>query len=195
MVVVVALAAGTALIIVTLHVPRGSAAFVVTGYLLAFVWVCAAMLARPIPWIGLGSARNDLALGVATGVATFGVFVLAAWIGKRISVLSAPIDSVLARADAASVAVVLTLALVNGVGEELFFRGALPRAIGSRSPLVLSTVLYVGVIAVAGNTALTLAAIVMGTVFAVERRRTGGLIAPVATHLVWTTLILVALPR
>jgi len=35
----------------------------------------------------------------------------------------------------------------------------------------------------------------MGAVFAVERWRTGTLVAPIATHLVWSTLMILAFPR
>ena len=35
----------------------------------------------------------------------------------------------------------------------------------------------------------------MGTVFALERRSTHGILAPTLTHLTWTTLMLLALPR
>ena len=125
----------------------------------------------------------------------FALFVPAAEIGRNFTVLAGPIDNVLGKADAGPVVAVLALALVNGLAEELFFRGALNDAIAGRWALIASTVVYVGVTAVAGNIALTLAAVVMGAVFAAERRITAGLVAPIVTHLLWSTLIVVALPR
>ena len=60
---------------------------------------------------------------------------------------------------------------------------------------MISFVLYVVVTALVGNTALTVAAIVMGVVLTGERWVTGALFAPIATHVVWSALVIVALPR
>lgn len=44
------------------------------------------------------------------------------------------------------------------------------------------------------NPALVLAAGVMGTLFAFQRRASGGLQAPLLTHLTWSTLMVRYLP-
>ena len=59
----------------------------------------------------------------------------------------------------------LAIALVNGVGEELFFRGALYAALPPRSAVFGTTIVYVCVTAVTFNVALVIAALVMGTIF------------------------------
>ncbi len=41
---------------------------------------------------------------------------------------------------------------------------------------------------------LAFAAIILGTVCALERRATGGVLAPILTHFVWTLVVLLALP-
>jgi len=41
---------------------------------------------------------------------------------------------------------------------------------------------------------LGFAAIILGTVCALERRATGGVLAPILTHVVWTLVVLLALP-
>ena len=195
-VVVVAVLVGAALIGATLRLPRGSASFYVAGYLLAGVWILASVLGGPVRMRGpLMLRSNELVIGIALGAVMFALFVPAAEIGRNFTVLAGPIDNVLGKADAGPVVAVLALALVNGLAEELFFRGALNDAITGRWALIASTVVYVGVTAVAGNIALTLAAVVMGAVFAAERRITAGLVAPIVTHLLWSTLIVVALPR
>ena len=102
------------------------------------------------------------------------------------------------KADAGPVVFVLLLALVNGVAEELFFRGVLIDATlhrGVRVAAAVSTVVYTAVTAVGGNTALTVAAVVMGTVFAVTRLWSRGVLVPTIVHLVWSTLMILALPR
>ena len=45
------------------------------------------------------------------------------------------------------------------------------------------------------NIALVVAAAVMGTVLSLERISTRGVLAPIVTHLIWSTLMLLALPR
>ena len=60
---------------------------------------------------------------------------------------------------------VLLVALVNGLGEELFFRGALFSALGSHHPVAGTTVIYVAVTAATGNIALVVAAGVDGDSF------------------------------
>jgi membrane protease YdiL (CAAX protease family) len=44
------------------------------------------------------------------------------------------------------------------------------------------------------NLMLGFAAIILGTVCALERRATGGVLAPILTHFVWTLVVLLALP-
>jgi hypothetical protein len=84
--------------------------------------------------------------------------------------------------------------LVNGLAEELFFRGALYPAAGRRRPLVVSTAVYALVTGMTGNPALVLASAAMGTLFGWQRRATGGIQAPIITHLVWSALMIRYLP-
>ena len=100
-------------------------------------------------------------LGAAAALAFFGAY----FVAQHVPVLSGALDSVLARADAGSTVVVLAIALVNGVGEELFFRGALYAALPPRSAIFGTTIVYVCVTAVTFNVALVIAALVMGTIF------------------------------
>ena len=90
---------------------------------------------------------------------------------------------------------ILLIALVNGVAEELFFRGALHAALEPRRPALISTIIYVTVTAATGNIALIAAAAVMGTLFSLERLRTRSVLAPILTHVSWSTLMILALPR
>jgi membrane protease YdiL (CAAX protease family) len=88
----------------------------------------------------------------------------------------------------------VVITLVNGVAEELFFRGALYSALGRHHPVLISTGLYVAVTSATGNPMLGFAAIILGTVCALERRATGGILAPVLTHLVWGLIMVLVLP-
>jgi membrane protease YdiL (CAAX protease family) len=83
---------------------------------------------------------------------------------------------------------------VNGFAEELFFRGALYTALGGFHPVAISTLLYVICTSASGNPMLGFAALILGTVCALERRATGGVLAPFLTHLVWGLIMVLALP-
>ena len=194
-VALVAVLAGAALVGATLRLPRGSVGFYVAGYALAAVWVIAAVVCGDVRRPSVTGRRFDVTLGVAPGVLSFGAFVVGAAIAKHISFLAGPVESLLDKADTGPVVAVLALALVNGVAEELFFRGVLVEAIGGRRSAVLSVIVYVGVTAVAGNTALTIAALVMGVVWAAERLFTNARTASIVTHVVWSTLMILLLPR
>ena len=54
--------------------------------------------------------------------------------------------------------------------------------------------LYVCSTSVSGNPMLGFAALILGTVCACERRATGGVLAPVLTHLMWGLIMVLALP-
>jgi uncharacterized protein len=45
-----------------------------------------------------------------------------------------------------------------------------------------------------GNPMLGFAAIILGTVCALERRASGGILAPMLTHFVWGLIMVLALP-
>jgi len=198
LVVVLALAVGTTLTAMTLRVPRGSTAFYVTGFAQAGVWTVASVACRPVLWTGRWDRTRELLTGIGVAVLSFLAFVGAATVGRHIGFFAESIDSVLRKADAAPVLLVLALALVNGVAEELFFRGVLIDAtihFGNGAAVAVSTATYVGVTAVGGNNALTAAALVMGIVFAIERVLSRGLLVAIVTHLVWSTLMILALPR
>ena len=90
-------------------------------------------------------------------------------VGHHLPVIADALDSVLAKADAGPVALVLGIALVNAVAEELFFRGALHAAFERHRPVLVTTACYVIVTATTGNLALVVAAAVMGSLFSVER--------------------------
>ncbi len=45
-----------------------------------------------------------------------------------------------------------------------------------------------------GNVMLTFAAVLLGLVVGLERRASGGILAPILTHLTWSLAMLFALP-
>jgi hypothetical protein len=131
---------------------------------------------------------------VLTGIGAFGAFYGAALVARRIPVLDAAITRVMRYAHQGSTPLVATTALANGVAEEIFFRGALYAAIGAERPVLVSTAVYGLATAATRNPALLLASLVMGALFGTQRRITGGIQAPVITHVTWSALMLRFLP-
>jgi hypothetical protein len=192
----ITLVVGTALLAATLRVPHGSAWFTVLALLVAATWTVGSFVSGPIPFQPDRDTPWRTFLGpVVVGIAAFAVFVIAHLVVRHLPLVGPALDGVLATADAGPIAVVLFVALVNGAGEELFFRGALHAALEPYRPAIATTIVYVIVTAATGNLALVIAAAVMGTLFSLERLSTRGVLAPLVTHLTWSTLMVLALPR
>ena len=120
---------------------------------------------------------------------------IASRIAREIPGVREYITRVLEFADYGPLALVAFITVINGVAEEMFFRGALYTSLGTRHPVILSTLLYVIATGVsAGNPMLGFAAIILGTVCAFERRATGGVLAPMLTHFFWGLVMVLALP-
>ena len=194
--VVVTLLVGTVLLAATLRAPSGSIAFFVIGFLVGGTWIAGSLISEPIPLEAIPSSRLGLMLqGLLLGGVAFSAFLVAYLLGRHLPLISSALHSVLTKADSGPVALVLAVALLNGLGEELFFRGALFDALGSHNPVASSLVVYVAVTATTGNIALIVAAIVMGIIFTLQRARSGGILASTLTHLSWSALMVLAFPR
>ena len=116
-------------------------------------------------------------------------------IAREIPVVAELITRVLQYTDQGSWRLTMAIALLAAVAEEMFYRGALYTALGRHHPLLISTVIYaIATLASSRNPMLGFAAIFLGTVCALERRATGGVLAPILTHFVWTLVVLLALP-
>lgn len=190
--------AGAVLLGRSLATPPGSRRFYLSTAAVAGVWTAGGLASGPLHlgWIENRDARlrRPLLTPLVTGVAAFGAFYAAALVARRIPVLERAISRVLTFADEGDDRLVLLTTLANGLGEEVFFRGALYAALDAHSPVLTSTAVYTVATTTTRNPALVLAAGVMGTLFGLQRRASGGLQAPTITHLTWSTLMLRHLP-
>ena len=197
-IVIATMALGAALLGGTLAAPEGSGLFYGFGVLVAATWLGGSFLSGPLH-LGRGGGEADgtrqVVAPLVVGVVLFLLFAAAALVARRIPLLSGAVEDVLATADSGRRSFVLALALLNGVAEEVFFRGALHSAFGRHRPVLWSTALYALVTVATLNLALVAAAVVMGVIFAAEREATRGVLAPIVTHVTWSTLILFLLPR
>jgi uncharacterized protein len=191
-------ATGAALLGASLQTRPASWQFYALTGGVAATWVAGGFASGPLHlgWMQAcdETLRRPVVTPVLTGAAAFGAFYGCALVAKHIPVLDAAISSVLAYAHQGNDALVLTTTLANGAAEEVFFRGALYAAIGEQHPVALSTAAYALSTVTTRNPALVLAATAMGTLLGAQRRASGGIQAPVLTHLTWSVLMLRYLP-
>jgi membrane protease YdiL (CAAX protease family) len=164
---------------------------------LAAVWTLGAYASGPlhlgsIKWRGRN--QRPVITGIGAGLLLGGVFVVGGLVTREIPPVAERISQVLDYANHGSLALVVLITLVNGFAEELFFRGALYTALGRFHPVLISTLLYAIATSASGNPMLGFAALILGAVCALERRATGGVLAPVLTHVVWGLIMVLALP-
>ena len=197
-VVTVTLVVGGSLLAAAFAAPRGSVWFFALAGLAAAAWLGGALASGPLHLGRRGGtpAGSRGVIGpIVTGVMAFSLFLAADVVARHLPLLSGAVHRILATADAGPVAIVLATAVLNGIAEETFFRGALYTAFGRHRPALYSTLAYAAVTVTTRNVALVLAAIVMGSLWSLERRSSRGVLAPMLTHTVWSTLMLLALPR
>lgn len=145
---------------------------------------------------------RDEELGVASGIAVasgivfYGATRAAVGLASRQPVLRASVADVYRHSRETGFVTVLALTLLVAVpGEELFWRGfLLPElrdATGSVSGAILAWAVAVGVTAAWASPPLLAAAVVGGGLWTILATWSGGVLAPIASHLVWTALMLV----
>lgn len=176
----------------------GSAQFYGATLLLAAVWAVGAFASGPLHLgrVGLDAtkAARPVLQPILIGAGLSIVFVVGAFIVRLIPPLADQVRAVLDFAGEGSDPVLLLgVTVLNGIAEELFFRGALYASIRKRQVLI-TAVAYAIATAATGNVMLAFAAFVLGIVVGLERRASGGILAPVLTHLVWSVTMLYALP-
>ena len=160
-------------------------------------------------WIAGGFASGQLHLGrqrvrsglkrpvlapVLTGAGAFAGLYAAGVVAKRIPFLERHVQSVLTFAEEGDLLPVYLTTIGNGLAEEVFFRGGVYAAIPEPHQVAATTAAYTLATVPTKNPALVLAAAGMGTLFALQRRASGGIQAPMLTHATWSALVLRFLP-
>lgn len=183
---------------VSLRIEPGSVWFYPSSLLLAAVWAVGALASGPL-YLGRivdvrgETPRRPIVQPIAIGLAMGTVFALGALIVRQIEPLADQVGGVLQFAIAGSLPILAVITLVNGIAEELFFRGAAYAAI-TRHPVVWTTVAYTVATAATGNLMLSFAAALLGVVVGLQRRASGGILAPILTHCTWSMMMLFVLP-
>lgn len=197
-IVTVVLVIGGALLGYSLTRRPGDESFYWLMLALAAVWGLGAFASGPLH---LGSVRfrgrnqRPVITGTVVGLVLGGVFLVGGLAAREIPGVREFVVRVLDFANHGSLVLVVFITVINGIAEELFFRGALYTALGKAYPAMVSTVIYViATSATTGNPMLGVAAAIVGAVCAFERRTTGGVLAPTLTHFFWGLVMVLALP-
>lgn len=196
-VVVLVLVLGAVLLGFSLNRQPGDESFYWLTLALAAVWVIGSWASGPLH---LGRIRfrarmkRPIITGTVVGLGLGAVFIVGGLVAREIPPVREYVVRVLEFSNYGPLLLVVFITVVNGVAEELFFRGALYTALGRFYPVVVSTVVYAVAVSAAGNPMLGFAGIVLGSVCAYERRMTGGVLAPMLTHFFWGLVLVLALP-
>lgn len=196
LVTVVVVLAGALVLGWSLRLEPGDDLFYVGTFALAGVWTVGAFASGRLH-LGRIAWRDRLARPVLTplalGLGLAGVFIVGALVVRELPWLGDQVVSVLDFADEGSVPLLVVVTAVNGIAEELFFRGAVYAAI-PRHPVLWTTVAYVVATLATGNVMLVFSAAVLGLLCGLQRRASGGILAPVITHVSWSLTMLLVLP-
>ncbi|WP_238335676.1 CPBP family intramembrane glutamic endopeptidase [Serinicoccus kebangsaanensis] len=194
----VTLVVGAVVLWWSLRLPPGDPWFYAWTTVLAGLWVGGAFLSGRL-YLGRGHTRaGDYARPVVQSLA-LGLLLLVVFLGGALLVgqipwLAGPVNDLLDHVRFASVPIVLVITVMNGVAEEIFFRGALYAAIPQRWTVPATTALYALVTIGSGVPLLVFAAVLLGLVCSLQRRVTGGILGPAITHITWSAGMLLLLP-
>ena len=196
-VVGITLVIGAVLLGFSLNVAPGGGTFYALTVALAATWVIGGFASGPLHLGRInfrGELRRPIVLPILLGLAMAVVFILGAVIVRNIDPLRNITENVLAFARYGSLPLVALVTLMNGIAEEIFFRGALFAAIGIWHPVAISTVIYTLTTVATGNVMLVFSAALLGLLLGLQRRASGGILGPILTHCTWSMTMLVVLP-
>jgi membrane protease YdiL (CAAX protease family) len=187
---------GAVVLALSLSIEPGSALFYPATLVLAGVWTVGAFASGPLHLgriMSPAGPRRPVVAPILLGLALAGVFVVGALVVRRVPFLEEQVSTILEHADQGTTVLLVLITAVNGVAEELFFRGA-AYAATTRYPVQVTTLAYTAVTLATGNLMLAFAALLLGAVVGLQRRASGGILAPILTHVTWSLTMLLALP-
>ncbi len=181
----------------SLRLEPGGNLFYLAAVVLAGVWAVGAFFSGRLHLGRMARGSEVLVRPILApimlGLLLVGIFVLGALVVREIPPLATYVSSVLAYADEGSLTLLAIITFFNGIAEELFFRGAMYAAI-PKHPVAWTTLAYVVATLATGNVMLGFAAVLLGAVCGLERRASGGILAPILTHITWSLSMLFLLP-
>lgn len=181
--------------------PAGSVGFYVATFFTAAIWLGTWGLWGDRACFR-GHPPNELARGAAIGIGLIALFIAGALMVRLIPFLAAPVNDLLDNMRHGAVPLTIATLIINGIGEELFFRDVARHGLAriwslTRKPyasLIAQVGLYIAVTAAMGIPLLLVASVLIGGIAALETRRAGNLISATTLHLIWSTGMAFLLP-
>lgn len=186
----VTLAVGSFMMAWTIRIPPGDPTLFAAMLALAVTWIVGTLLSGRI-YRGAGNSRrgtqNSRAIiqSVAVGLALIAGFLALGVLVAAIPVLRDPLLQLIAYARPEMMPLLLILVAAAAVAEEVFFRGGLYAATGGPHAVLITAFVYALTAVPTANPMLIFGSAVLGLVLGLQRRVTGGVLAPVITHLTW----------
>ena len=191
------LIAGAIGLAASLRMSRDSPLFPLAALGVAAIWAGGAFASGRLHLgrIAIGDElRRPVIQPILAGLALAAIFIGGAYVTRLIPPLAEQARSVLEFAQYGSLLALTVTTALSGIAEEIFFRGALYAAVKDGWQVWVTTVLYAVATALTGNVMLAFAAVVLGVVTARQRWSTGGILAPILTHITWSMCMLHVLP-
>jgi CAAX protease family protein len=141
------------------------------------------------------TSTGEVALGLATAVALYLATRAFVAIAARATTFARHVEAAYGRADTISTSTAIVLSVfVTAVGEELFWRGLVYRLGAEETSITVAALACWGVYVLANLPSRLLpivaAAVVGGGLWTLLAWWTGGILAPIASHMLWTGLML-----
>ncbi len=193
----VTLVVGAVGLALSLRMDRDSPWFTLAALAVAAIWFGGAFASGRLHAGRIsvsGQLRRPVLPPILLGAALALVFVAGAFATREVPLLADQAESVLAFAEQGALPLLAVTTLLSGVAEEFFFRGALYAAVREPHQVLVTTLAYAGATALTGNVMLAFSAGVLGLITGLQRRSTGGIVAPILTHVTWSMTMLFVLP-
>lgn len=166
----------------------GSVGFYAATFFTAAVWLVSWLLAEQRDAF-TGNYLRESARGMALGLGLVAVFIVGAMGVRFVPTLAVPVAELLANMATSTVWLTLVTLVVNGIGEEMFFRGVaqneFDRSLKPSMAIISQIALYIAVTATMGVPLLFVAALLIGGFATMEVKRSNRLISAAVMHLTW----------
>lgn len=195
----VTLAIASFLMAWTLRISPGNPAIYAATLALGTTWVVGALLSGKL-YLGSATTRRGaqdsraILQSVLLGLLLVGLFLVAAVIVAAFPALRDPLLGLMVHARMGVLPVIVGLLFLNAVAAELFYRGGLYAATGGPHAVLITTFVFALSTIPTGMPTLIVGAAVLGAVVGLQRRVTGGVLAPIITHITWLTGMVFLLP-
>ncbi|HEY3337851.1 MAG TPA: CPBP family intramembrane glutamic endopeptidase [Propionicimonas sp.] len=195
----VTLAIASFLMAWTLRISPGDPAIYAITLALGTTWVVGALMSGKLH-LGSANTRSGdqdsraILQSLVIGLLLVGLFLAGATVIAAIPALRDPLLGLLEHARLGILPVFVGLLFLNAIAAELFFRGGLYAATGGQHAVLITTFVFALSTVATGIPTLVVGAAVLGAVVGLQRRVTGGVLAPIITHLTWLAGMVFLLP-